>query len=166
MDSGPTSWFSHNRSAFRKLILGSSTPVRRGGSFKLQNRTQTSWSFAQTCKHSWATYWIIFFLACQLLQTWPMLSFLKYAVCKTQLTSWKIDSCSSRIIIFWFCWSEKLQLCVPKMKLYRLPDTSPTTHSQFIYLTQRQRISALPQRKRVTAFLLSWMSLYQNILPK
>lgn len=119
MDSGPTSWFSHNRSAFRNLILGSSTPVRRGGSFKLQNRTQTSWSFAQTCKHSWATYWIIFFLACQLLQTWPMLSFLEYAVCKTQLTSWKIDSCSSRIIIFWFCWSEKLQLCVPKTKLYR-----------------------------------------------
>lgn len=109
MDSGPTSWFSHNCSAFRNLTLGSSAPVRRGGSFKLRNRTQTSWSFAHICKHSWATYRITFLLVCQLLQTWPMLYTEHFSKKKTHLTSWKIDSCSSRIKTFWFyCQSSRL----------------------------------------------------------
>jgi len=38
-----------------------------------KNRTQAPWFSAQICKHSWATYWIIFFLVHQLPQTWSKL---------------------------------------------------------------------------------------------
>lgn len=153
MDSGPTSWFSHSRSAFCNLLLGSRTPVRRGGSFKLQKQNRPRDPLHQSANTLEQQVGSFVFFPYFTSFCKPDLCF-TYSIFQKRKYSWRAGKKQLLFIRdfiknFWFCWCGKKSWNHVFLRHVWKTALSPITHSQFVFLTQRQRLQLCHNTKEL-----------------